>query len=157
VLMESELWPRMLAECGRAGIPVAVVNARVSDRSFARGMCVRALWSRLLRQVTLFLAQSAEDARRLAKMGAWGEAVYVVGNLKYDAAEPKTSEIARLLNQVQMRSGIVVAGSTLEGEEQMVLAAWPGLLRMDPSLVLVIAPRHPERFEAVQRLIVESG
>src|SRR5580692_10500044 len=73
VLMESELWPRMLVECERAGVPVAVVNARVSDRSFARGVKVRALWRKMLRRVALFLVQSEEDARRLTEMGARAE------------------------------------------------------------------------------------
>ncbi len=70
VLMESELWPRMLVECRRAGVPVAVVNARVSDRSFARGLKVRAVWGKVLGMVGLFLAQSEEDGRRLVEMGA---------------------------------------------------------------------------------------
>jgi 3-deoxy-D-manno-octulosonic-acid transferase len=151
VLMESELWPRMLSECGRAGTPIAVVNARVSDRSFARGMRVRALWSRLLRQVTLFLAQSEEDARRLIGMGAGAEAVRTVGNLKYDAAEPKQSEIAHWLSQ--MNRVIIVAGSTLEGEEEMALTAWEAALSSKLDPLLVLAPRHPERFRAVEELL----
>ena len=89
VLMESELWPRMLVECGRAGVPVAVVNARVSDRSYARAMRVRAVWGRVLRRVNLFLAQSEEDARRLVAMGACAEAVRAIGNLKYDVRAAK--------------------------------------------------------------------
>jgi 3-deoxy-D-manno-octulosonic-acid transferase len=151
VLMESELWPRMLAECRRAGIPIAVVNARVSDRSFARGMRVRAIWNRLLRQVTLFLAQSEEDARRLIAIGARVEAVRTVGNLKYDAAEPKQSEIAHWLSQ--MNRVIIVAGSTLEGEEEMALTAWEAALSSKLDPLLVLAPRHPERFRAVEELL----
>ena len=94
VLMESELWPRMLVECGRAGVPVAVVNARVSDRSYARGLRVRAVWGRVLRRVDLFLAQSEEDARRLVAMGARAEAVRAIGNLKYDVRAAKASRVA---------------------------------------------------------------
>jgi 3-deoxy-D-manno-octulosonic-acid transferase len=151
VLMESELWPRMLSECRQAGIPVVVANARVSDRSFARGMRVRAIWSRPLGRVTLFLAQSAEDARRLIAMGAGAEAVRTVGNLKYDAAEPKQSEIAHWLSQ--MNRVIVVAGSTLEGEEEMALTAWEGAVSSKLDPLLVLAPRHPERFRAVEELL----
>jgi 3-deoxy-D-manno-octulosonic-acid transferase len=84
VLMESELWPRMLVECERAGVPVAVVNARVSDRSFARGVRVGVVWQRMLRRVALFLVQSDEDARRWTAMGARADGVRVTGNLKYD-------------------------------------------------------------------------
>ena len=151
ILMESELWPRMLAQGRWAGIPVVVANARVSDRSFARGMRVRPVWSRLLRQVTLFLAQSEEDARRLIAMGAAAEAVRAVGNLKYDAAEPRQSEIARWLGGMQRV--IIVAGSTLEGEEEMALIAWEAVLSSKLSPLLVLAPRHPERFRGVEELL----
>ena len=151
VLMESELWPRMLSECRRAGVRITVVNARVSDRSFARGMRVRALWSRLLRQVTLFLAQSEEDARRLIAMGAGVEGVRAAGNLKYDAAEPKKSEIADWLSE--MNRVIVVAGSTLEGEEEIALTAWEAALSSKLDPLLVLAPRHPERFRTVEELL----
>jgi len=151
VLMESELWPRMLAECGRAGIPVAVANARLSDRSFARGMRVRALWSKLLRQVTLLLAQSEEDAQRLVAMGARADRVRAVGNLKYDVAEPGTSEVARRLGAVERT--IIVAGSTLEGEEEMVLAAWEAVRSTELDPLLVLAPRHPERFKIVETML----
>jgi 3-deoxy-D-manno-octulosonic-acid transferase len=93
VLMESEIWPRMLMECGRRGVPVAVVNARVSDRSFARGVRVKAVWGWVLRRVSLFLAQSEEDARRLVAMGARESSVRAIGNLKYDVrAAGKTTE-----------------------------------------------------------------
>ena len=157
VLMESELWPRMLVECRRAGVPVAVANARVSDRSFERGMRVQRIWSRLLRKVTLFLAQSEEDARRLAAMGARASAVRVVGNLKYDAAEPVRSEIVKRLDAMRPAKRIVIAGSTLEGEEQPVLAAWAAVRKAAPDALLVIAPRHPQRFGDVAGLIAASG
>lgn len=157
VLMESELWPRMLAECSRMGIPIAVVNARVSDRSFARGLRVRGIWGRLLRRVDLFLAQSEEDARRLAAMGAQAETVHCVGNMKYDTSEPEQSELVRRLKEMRGRLRTVVAGSTVEGEEQMLLAAWAGVRRAAPDLLLVIAPRHPQRFSEVLELIIASG
>ena len=153
VLMESELWPRMLVECGRAGVPVAVVNARVSDRSYARAMRVRAVWGRVLRRVNLFLAQSEEDARRLVAMGACAEAVRAIGNLKYDVRAPKTSRVAELIKQAAAGRPIVVAGSTVasteqgvDSEEAQVVYGWmKGAL---PSgALLVLAPRHPERFD----------
>src|SRR6267378_2674187 len=117
VLMESEVWPRMLVECERAGVPVAVVNARVSDRSFARGVRVRALWQRMLRRVALFLVQSDEDARRLMEMGAHAETVQVTGNLKYDVRAPKQSRVAELIREAVGNRPLVVAGSTVEGRE----------------------------------------
>ena len=153
VLMESELWPRMLHECARAGVPVAVVNARVSDRSYARAMRVRGVWSRVLRMPSLWLAQSEEDARRLVAMGARAEAVRVGGNLKYDVRAPKESWAAELIAKAANGRPIVVAGSTVGAErfdeERMVLAAWRFTKETDLKALLVLAPRHPERFETV--------
>jgi 3-deoxy-D-manno-octulosonic-acid transferase len=163
VLMESELWPRMLVECERAGVPVAVVNARVSDRSFARGVRVRSLWRRMLRRVSLFLTQSDEDARRLMEMGASADAVRVTGNLKYDVRAPKQSRVAELVREAAAGRPIVVAGSTVErknsntlSEDEIVVQAWKGALR-DMGVVLVLAPRHPERFGEVESVATEFG
>jgi 3-deoxy-D-manno-octulosonic-acid transferase len=153
VLMESEVWPRMLWECRKGGVPVVVANARVSDRSFSRGMKVKGVWGRVLRGVSVWLAQSEEDGRRLVAMGASAEAVKVMGNLKYDVRAVGESSIARRIGELRGASRIVVAGSTLDGEEEMLLAAWPRVLRGAPDMVLVIAPRHPERFAGVMQLI----
>jgi 3-deoxy-D-manno-octulosonic-acid transferase len=162
VLMESELWPRMLVECGRAGVPVAVVNARVSDRSFARGMRVRAIWGRVLRRVDLFLAQSEEDARRLVAMGARVEAVRATGNLKYDVRAAKASRIAELIKQAAAGRKIVVAGSTVDAkiasEEQILIQEGMGpVWQSYPDTLLVLAPRHPERFDEVFELTTHFG
>jgi 3-deoxy-D-manno-octulosonic-acid transferase len=162
VLMESELWPRMLVECERAGVPVAVVNARVSDRSFARGVRVRALWQRMLRRVALFLVQSDEDARRLTEMGARADAVRVTGNLKYDVRAPKQSRVAELIRETAGGRPILVAGSTVDrknsntlSEDEIVIQAWEGVLRRDLGVMLVLAPRHPERFGEVKSVAME--
>jgi 3-deoxy-D-manno-octulosonic-acid transferase len=162
VLMESELWPRMLAECGRMGVPVAVVNARASDRSYARGVKVRAVWGRVLRRVTLYLAQSEEDGRRLVDMGARAGSVRVVGNLKYDVRAPKESRVAELIRAAAGGRPIVVAGSTVGrkkdgalSEEEMVIQAWAGALRRELGTVLVLAPRHTERFSEVASVAME--
>jgi len=161
VLMESELWPRMLAECRRASIPVAVVNARVSDRSFARGMKFRAIWSKLLAKPTLFLAQSDEDARRLVAMGASPASVRVSGNLKYDVRAPKESLVAVKIREAAGPRPIIVAGSTHKDpsnsgieEERIVIDAWMKGPRNEGAL-LVIAPRHPHRFGEVWTNAVE--
>jgi 3-deoxy-D-manno-octulosonic-acid transferase len=162
VLMESELWPRMLVECERAGVPVAVVNARVSDRSFARGVRVRVLWQRMLRRVALFLVQSDEDARRLTEMGARAENVRVTGNLKYDVRAPKQSRVAELIRETARGRPILVAGSTVDrknsntlSEDEIVIRAWEGVLRRDLGVMLVLAPRHPERFGDVKSIAME--
>jgi 3-deoxy-D-manno-octulosonic-acid transferase len=163
VLMESELWPRMLVECGRAGVPVAVVNARVSDRSFARGVRARVVWGRVLRRVDLFLAQSEEDARRLVEMGTRAEAVRAIGNLKYDVQAAKASRVAELIREAAAGRPIVVAGSTVddnkgirgEWEEEAVIQAWEGRVRREIGALLVMAPRHPERFGEVEAIVME--
>ena len=111
VLAESELWPRVLHECERTHVPVVVVNARMSDRSFARAMRVRSVWGNMLRKVTLWLAQSEEDARRLIAVGARQDAIRVGGNLKYDVRAPKESGIAELIRNAAASRQIVVAGS----------------------------------------------
>jgi 3-deoxy-D-manno-octulosonic-acid transferase len=162
VLMESELWPRMLVECGRARVPAAVVNARVSDRSYARGMRVRAVWGRVLRRVDLFLAQSEEDARRLVAMGARVEAVRAIGNLKYDVRAAKKSRVAELIREAAAGRPIVVAGSTVDGryasEEQIFLQEGMGpLWGSYPDTLLVLAPRHPERFDEASELATHFG
>jgi 3-deoxy-D-manno-octulosonic-acid transferase len=160
VLMESELWPRMLHECRRAGVPVIVANARVSDRSFARGMKVRAVWGRVLRKVSLWLAQSEEDARRLAAMGARAKSVRAIGNLKYDVRAPKGSRVAELIKEAAGGRPIVVAGSTVDWgddfkEESYIIRAWESSPRRDYRALLVIAPRHPERFGLIESVVCE--
>ncbi len=156
VLMESEVWPRMMHECRKRSIPVIVVNARVSDRSFQRSLWVRWIWSRVLREATLWLAQSDEDARRLVAMGAPAADVRVGGNLKYDVRAPRQSRLAELLRELAQGRPIIVAGSTVAWkpapEEQLLLTgAMQPLWSKLPSILLIMAPRHPERFEeAVQ-------
>ncbi len=153
LLMESELWPRMLTECEKSGIPVAVVNARISDRSLPRYLGLRWFWKPLLAKVTLFLAQGDESAERLEKIGVDVRRIRVVGNLKYDAPMPQRNElVAALRANLPMNSELVVCGSTLEGEETKILEAWKRITTTGHTGVLLIAPRHPQRFGAVVRL-----
>jgi 3-deoxy-D-manno-octulosonic-acid transferase len=158
ILMESELWPNLMNVCARQGIPVAVVNARVSDRSLPRYLRLRRLWRPLLEKVSLFLAQSEENARRLVRIGAPADRVQVAGNLKYDVKAAGESAMTKLLAE-RLPSGakVLVAGSTLEGEEKMLLEAWPRVLEATPEAVMVLAPRRPERFAAVADLVTERG
>lgn len=150
VLMESELWPNLLQECVRREVPVAVVNARVSDRSFPRYMRLRRLWRPLLRGVSLFLAQGEETAGRLRAIGVEAERVRVTGNLKYDLRDvAETPMVGSLRRAMPEGARVLVCGSTLEGEEEMLLAAWPEVLASVRNAVMVLAPRHPERFGRV--------
>lgn len=157
VLAETEFWPNLLHGCFRRGIPVAVVNARVSDRSWPRYRALRWVWRPLLSRLAAVLAQSPVDAARLRAIGCRAERVAVAGNLKFDVRVAQEGEAARLIRKLTPGLRVVVAGSTLEGEEAALLEAWPKLRAADPNLVLVLAPRHPERFAAVTALLENSG
>ncbi len=157
VLAETEFWPNQLSGCFRRGIPVAVVNARISDRSWPRYMRLRGLWSPFLFRLGRVLAQSPADAERLLAIGCRPESVAMAGNLKFDVRAAQEADATRVL---KLRTGglrLVVAGSTLEGEESALLEAWPQLIAADPLLVMVLAPRHPERFNAVATLLEKSA
>jgi len=150
VLMETEFWPRLLVECRRVRIPVAVVNARISDRSWPRYLRLRFLWRQLLGSLKLVLAQSEIDVDRLKAIGA--AHVLYGGNLKYDIRTTSSAVVTKVLSEkIAPGTKILVCGSTLEGEENILLDVAPG------DVLTILAPRHPERFEAVARLLESSG
>ena len=157
VLAETEFWPNLLSGCLRRGISVAVVNARISDRSWPRYRRLRGLWEPFLRRLSAVLAQSQTDAERLRAIGCAPERVSVAGNLKFDVRATEEADATIQLKARGAELRFVVAGSTLEGEEAALLEAWPKVLQADPRLVLVLAPRHPERFEGVAALLERSG
>jgi len=163
VLMESELWPNLLGECGRAGVPVAVANARISDRSFPRYMRLRGLWRPLLAQVRVFLAQSEETGERLRAIAGQSLSgrVVVTGNVKYDARVSGESRVAELIREAAAGRPVVVAGSTVEGkpvqEEELVMRAMGRVWETMPEVLLVLAPRHPDRFGAARSVALAAG
>ncbi len=157
ILAETEFWPNLLCGCFRRGIPVAVVNARVSDRSWPRYRRLRALWRPFLSRLGRVLAQTGIDADRLKVIGCSPEVVSVAGNLKFDVRTAWEADATRQLKALAPNLRLIVAGSTLDGEETALLEAWPTLLEADQHLVLVLAPRHPERFDAVAALLDKSG
>lgn len=157
VLAETEFWPNLLHGCYRRGIPVAVVNARISDRSWPRYRKLRRLWRPILGRLARVLAQSGTDAERLRALGCAPDRVSVAGNLKFDVRAAGESDATRQLKARANGLRFVMAGSTLEGEETALLEAWPRLLEAEPQLAMVLAPRHPERFNAVAGLLENSG
>jgi 3-deoxy-D-manno-octulosonic-acid transferase len=157
ILAETEFWPNLLNGCFRRRIPVAVVNARISDRSWPRYRMLRRLWQPLLGRVSRLLAQSETDAERLKAIGCRAERVTVAGNLKFDVRAAQEAEATQLLKMLAPRMRFLVAGSTLEGEESALLEVWPRLLEAEADLAMVLAPRHPERFAAVAALLESSG
>lgn len=157
VLAETEFWPNLLSACFRRSIPVAVVNARVSDRSWPRYRRLRWLWRTMLVRLSAALAQTPLDAERLRAIGCRADRVSVAGNLKFDIRAAQPAEATRLIQKLAPGLRVIVAGSTLQGEESILLNAWAHLIQSEPNLVLVLAPRHPERFASVAALLEQSG
>ncbi len=162
VIAETEFWPNFLRLARNSGARIAVVNARISDRSWPGYRRVRriGILAAVLRNVNLFLAQSEEDARRLLDIGAPGERVQVSGNLKFDVAAPAPPAIVASLRSVFQQAGagpVIVCGSTVEEEEGLLLLAFQNVLASHPRAVMILAPRHPERFGEVAQLLEHMG
>jgi 3-deoxy-D-manno-octulosonic-acid transferase len=160
VIAETEFWPNFLRLAHASGARIAVVNARISDRSRPGYRRFRWLLAGVLRQVDLFLTQTAEDARRLEEIGANAEKVQVTGNLKFDVPAPPTAAVVASLRAALQRgdsSPVIVCGSTVDGEEPLLLQAFRNVLASYPRAALILAPRHPERFGEVAELLDTLG
>ena len=160
VIAETEFWPNFLRLAHESGARVAVVNARISDRSFPGYLRARRWLGRVLRNVDLLLAQTSQDRERLLALGAPGERVQVAGNLKFDIPAPRPPAIVEQLRSALAReeaAPVLVAGSTVEGEEPMLLRAFEAVRTRHGRAVMILAPRHPERFNAVAGLISDLG
>jgi 3-deoxy-D-manno-octulosonic-acid transferase len=157
LIAETELWPNFFRLARQSGARILVVNARISDRSFRGYRRWRTFLCRILSGVDLFLAQTAEDAHRLIAIGAPDAKVLTTGNLKYDVPPPSEPAIVRQLHTALDESApVLVCGSTVEGEEQLLLDAFKKVLAARPRAVMLLAPRHPERFDEVARLVEQS-
>lgn len=161
VLAELELWPNLICAANESGAKVAVVNGRLSDKSFRGYLRIRPLLSGTLQRIDCIAAQTAEFAQRFVALGARPEAVQSCGSLKYDGAQtdrnnPVTRRLSKLANIVPSDK-VFLAGSTQAPEEQLALDTFRELVMQHSSLRLIIVPRHPERFEEVAKLIVQSG
>jgi 3-deoxy-D-manno-octulosonic-acid transferase len=158
ILAETEFWPNLLHLAGKRGVALATVNARISDRSFPRYQKFKWFFSRVLSEMDLFLAQTTEDASRLRAIGAATERVRVSGNLKFDIRPSTQSALVNDLRSALNRDvPVIVCGSTAEGEEEFVLQAFKIVQQKISSCVMILAPRHPERFERVAALISAAG
>jgi 3-deoxy-D-manno-octulosonic-acid transferase len=159
VIAETEFWPNLLRVARKSGAHVAIVNARISDRSLPGYRRWRPLLSRVLSSVDLFLAQTPEDARRLAEIGAPKDRVFVGGNLKFDVPASSSPKIVNQLRTALESSGsgpVLVCGSTVEGEESLLVDAFRNVLAGYTSAVMLLAPRHPERFQQVADQLQQS-
>lgn len=162
ILVEIELWPNLIRLANHRAVPIALVNARVSDRSFRGYRALRFVSRRLLPMIHLFCAQTRLDAERLIALGAPKHRVVVLGSAKYDVAavEPGGELRAR---EVLLRAGIteqhriLLGGSTWPGEEDALMDVYKGLKTRHRNLVLVLVPRHVERAEEIARRIRENA
>lgn len=160
VIAETEFWPNFLRLAHRSGAKVVVVNARISDRSFPRYRRFQPLLTKILRTVDRFLTQSDLDRGRLIEIGAPPERVTVAGNLKFDIMPPKAAPLVGQLQVSLKRAAgwpVIVCGSTVEGEEPIIIEAFRRALKWHRNAVLILAPRHPERWPQVAELVRASG
>ena len=160
VLAETEFWPNFMRLAHASGARIAVVNARISDRSWPNYR--RFAWAlrKILRSVDLFLAQTHQDSERLQSIGADPTRIQVTGNLKFDVNLPSPPPIIEPLRQALASEGagpVLVCGSTVEDEERLLLKAFENILVKHPHAVMILAPRHPERFQTVAGIIQKMG
>jgi 3-deoxy-D-manno-octulosonic-acid transferase len=177
IMMETEIWPNLLRECRARGVKTAIVNGRLSARSFPRYRLIRPMMRRVLDHIDKFLVQSEQSARRFIDLGADPARVVVTGSLKFDSIEFSSTAQAgvpaarvlrggvearsrdRVLRYFRMSSTrpVIVAGSTMKGEEAAVLRAFRKVRNSSPNTLLVLAPRNPERFGEAEQLARAEG
>ena len=164
IMMETEIWPNLLHECRRRGIKSVMINGRISSRSYPRYRIVRPFFRRVLADVDRFCMQSEESARRLIDLGADAARVTVTGSLKFDSLEMpaatahgKPRERVLRFFRLSPHRTVLVAGSTMRGEEAAVLRAFGRIKAKSPGAMAILAPRQPERFGEVERLARETG
>ncbi len=161
VMVETELWPNALAEAHRRGIPVAMVNARLSGKSWKAGRFLRPFYRWMLESVTVICAQSDIDIERFVKLGAPAEHIVLAGNSKFDQNFPVGDAAQRDKWRAdfgfELSDKLLLAGSTHPGEEEIILHVFQELRARHGDLQLIIAPRHPERGDAVEGQIRERG
>ena len=161
IIVETDIWPNFLSEMQRREVPVILANAKLSNRSFAGYRRVAAFSTSLFAMLTKICCQTREDAARFKRLGVTDDRIEVTGNIKFDQSEdpPETKEIASLrtaLNSEPLRP-VWVAGSTHEGEEEIIRQAFTLVKKEHPDLLLIVAPRDPSRAGAVCRLFNSAG
>jgi 3-deoxy-D-manno-octulosonic-acid transferase len=161
ILMETEVWPTLIAECGRAGVPVVLANARLSERSLRKARKLGSLMTQAARGITLVAAQTEADAERVRSLGV--PQVAVTGSIKFDVVVPAASLAtgAQLRAQIGARP-VLLCASTREGEEELILDAFQRALGGDAAVLpsdalLLLVPRHPQRFDAVEQMVATRG
>jgi 3-deoxy-D-manno-octulosonic-acid transferase len=164
IMMETEIWPNLLRACRARGVKTVVINGRISSRSYPRYRMIRPFFRRVLDDVDRFCMQSDESARRLIDLGADPARVTVTGSLKFDALELPAATVhgkprERVLRffRLSVNRTVLIAGSTMKGEEAAVLRAFARIKETQPGALAILAPRQPERFGEVERLARDAG
>jgi 3-deoxy-D-manno-octulosonic-acid transferase len=159
IIMETELWPNTLKIAKEQHIPVVLANARLSERSAAGYQKVAAVSEEMMKCLTFIAAQNEPDAERFKSLGVADEKVFVTGSIKFDVQIPDnlSSQAFQLRKQLGEDRDIFIAASTHDGEESQLLDLYQQLKRLLPELLLILVPRHPERFRAVEQLVVRRG
>jgi 3-deoxy-D-manno-octulosonic-acid transferase len=156
ILMETEVWPNLIAGCDRYGVPVALVNARLSERSLRRGQRFGGLMMEAAHGITLAAAQTELDAARIASLGA--PKVAVTGSIKFDVVPPEAAlQTGAMLRARFAQRPVLLCASTREGEEALILDAYRALADKPTGMLLLLVPRHPQRFDEVARMVEERG
>jgi 3-deoxy-D-manno-octulosonic-acid transferase len=156
ILMETEVWPNLIATCAAHHVPVALVNARLSERSLRRGKRFGGLMMEAARGITLAAAQTEADASRIASLGA--PRVAVTGSIKFDVVPPEAAlRTGAMLRARFAGRPVLLCASTREGEEALILDAYRALADKPPGMLLLLVPRHPQRFDEVARMVEERG
>jgi len=161
LLAETELWPNLLRFCGKKGIPIVLFNGRISQKSFRGYLLFKFFFKECLKYVSLFLMQTEEDRMRIIEIGGGSQKTRTVGNLKFDQTLPSSSpeavdQIAKTLG-IDGKKNVLIAGSTHSGEEEILLTFYKELKKKDPNLLLILAPRHLERLEEVERILKKES
>ena len=157
MILETELWPNLYGECGRRGVPLVLASARISPRSVGKYRRLVPLFRKTLSHGILIAAQSESDAERFQSIGATTGRTHITGNIKFDFQPPAGIEAQGKRWRERFAPGrpIWVAGSTHEGEETIVLDAHRRVVEKFPNALLVLVPRHPQRFDTVRDLLAK--
>ena len=164
IMMETEIWPNLLHECRKRGIKTVMINGRISARSYPRYKLIRPLFRRVLADIDRFCMQSEESAHRLIELGAEPSRVTVTGSLKFDSLEMpsptahgKPRERVLRFFRISAHRTVIIAGSTMRGEEAAVLRAFGKIKATQTHAIAILAPRQPARFGEVERLARDAG
>lgn len=159
IIMETELWPNLISQCYKQKIPLIIANARLSERSAARygklGKAVKQLFSK----ISMVAAQNQQDGERFVSLGLPADHLAITGSIKFDInlSNEQRQKINQLKQQWQLNRPVLIAASTHSGEDEIILTAFKKLHLKHANLLLILVPRHPERFKTVEKLISDSG